>query len=61
MKKIRLKEISEVLSEDELKNVVGGSTASEACRGKSSGDSCVSGGSSGYCRYMPFSGLICWR
>lgn len=25
MKKIRLKEISEVLSEDELKNVVGGS------------------------------------
>lgn len=41
MKKIRLKEISEVLSEDELKNVVGGS--GNQCTSSCSPGACGSG------------------
>jgi hypothetical protein len=72
MKKIRLNvadlDATEVLSRDQLKAVFGGSgngcgTASEACKDKSDGDSCVSGDSCspGYCKYAPIAGLICWR
>ena len=39
MKKINLKGISEVLSEKELKNVMGGSS-STSCTGCSSGETC---------------------
>lgn len=40
MKKINLRGISEILSEKELKNVMGGSGA---CRGCASGEKCVGG------------------
>ena len=49
MKKINLKGISEILSEKELKNVMGGSDNS-SCFGKQQYDSCVIGSKMGTCR-----------
>ena len=57
MKKINLKGISEILSEKEMKNVMGGSNgcSNSACDGTRY---CVDGGKSGYCKPTWF-GLSC--
>lgn len=54
MKKINLKGISEVLSEKELKNIMGGS---DSCGGSCSG-SCTAVGKSGNCKQFNF-GCAC--
>ena len=56
MKKISLRGISEILSEKELKNVVGGGSITETCNaatnsGCSSVSCTQSNGSSGTCNY----------
>ena len=61
MKKINLRGISEILSEKELKNVMGGSGdySFEACSGKSNNASCGTQG--GRCYYEPGGNrLYCW-
>ncbi|MBP1617167.1 MAG: hypothetical protein H6Q14_994 [Bacteroidetes bacterium] len=41
IKRINLKGISEILSEKELKNVIGGSGSGSGCTGCSSGEKCI--------------------
>lgn len=59
MKKINLKGISEVLSEKEMKNVMGGSDCTNNSCGAlklpccSSADYCSDASSSGYCKSRP--------
>ncbi|MDR2148465.1 MAG: bacteriocin [Tannerella sp.] len=63
MKKINLKGITEILSEKEMKNVMGGSgteTARECCKGKEDGAGCTCNGQSGRCENKAFAGFICW-
>jgi len=59
MKKINLKGISEILSEKELKNVMGGSDVS-GCTGCSSGEYCVSNGTTKRCSVKGSGGCGCW-
>jgi len=61
MKKINFKGISEVLSEKELKNVMGGSGTN--CQSTDCGRpyACTnSNGMTGTCKAAPFAGCICW-
>lgn len=58
MKKINLKGISEILSEKELKNVMGGSGGK--CSGCSSGEWCTSGNEVIRCSVKAGSGCGCW-
>jgi len=51
MKKINLKGISEILSEKELKNVMGGSDDGDGCKGCSSGEWCTKDGQSVRCSF----------
>ena len=65
LEKLRLKGISEILSEKELKNVLGGSDGDFGGLGSScvanalicSGNCTLSGGISGYCSMNNY---ICW-
>ena len=63
MKKINLKGISEILTEKEMKNVVGGSGGNaygdSDCNSMKLGSSCVKGGYNGCCSAAPFAGYIC--
>jgi len=69
MKKINLRGISEILSEKEMKNVMGGSAPIYGGLGNScaanallcSGNCTLSGGGSGYCSTTHIDGIpICW-
>lgn len=63
MKKISLRGLKEVLSDRELKNVLGGSgTGCTSCSSQSQGISCTCPnfpGRTGYCWSYPFAGMIC--
>lgn len=63
MKKIKTKSLKEnlgcSLTREQLKYVVGGSGAND-CIGKNPGDVCNWNGKNGVCKYLPFSGLVCW-
>jgi bacteriocin-like protein len=59
MKKINLKGISEILSEKELKNVLGGSQNDTDCNKLPLGSDCTRGGNRGCCAAAPFAGYIC--
>jgi len=69
MKKINLKGISEILSEKEMKNVMGGSDGDFGGLGSScaanalicSGNCTTGGGSSGYCSRIHINDIpVCW-
>lgn len=64
--KLNLRNVGEVLTREQLKQIVGGSgsgsgSGKKPCDGKSEGDSCAHpSGGTGKCEYYPFSsGLVC--
>lgn len=69
LKKLNLNNAS-LMNDAEMKMVTGGyggasgcGSAKSACENKNIGDSCKSGSdcTPGACRYISFSGVICWR